>query len=210
MDESNSIPNFKISCDIIIFSSFCHSKFLCLYFELNYREMPLVPWLFMFQPIRNKLMKQNKCNHWINKLWYIQWRRKWQPIPVLLPGKSHGQQHARPLCPSPTPRAYSDSCPLMWWCHPTISSSVLPFSCFQSFPASGSFLMSQLFPSGFQNIGASASVLPMNIQDWFSFRIDWLDLLAVKGTLRSLLQHHSSKASIPLCSAAFMVAGLIM
>ena len=82
----------------------------------------------------------------------------------------HGLQHARPPCPSPTPRVYSNSCPLNRWCHPTISSSVVPFStCLQSFPASGSFPVSQFFTSGGQSIGASvsASVLPMNIQDWF-------------------------------------------
>ena len=81
-----------------------------------------------------------------------------------------GLQHTRPPCPSPTPRAYSNSCPLSWWCHPTISSSVVPFSLLlQSFPASGYFQMSQLFTSGGQSIGvsASASVLPKNIQDWF-------------------------------------------
>ena len=80
----------------------------------------------------------------------------------------HRLQHARPPSPSPTPGAYSNSCPLRQWCHPTISSSVFPFSsCLQSFPASGSFQMSQLFASGGQNIGVSAStsVLPMNIQD---------------------------------------------
>ena len=82
----------------------------------------------------------------------------------------HGLQHARLPCPSPTPRVYSDSCPLSWWCHPTISSSVIPFSsCLQSFPVSGSFQMSQFFASGGQSIGvsASASVLPMNIQECF-------------------------------------------
>ena len=80
----------------------------------------------------------------------------------------HGRQHARHPCPSPTPRVYSNSFPLSWWCHPTISSSVVPFSSrLQSFPASGSFPISQFFPSG-QSIGISASsVLPMNIQDWF-------------------------------------------
>ena len=82
----------------------------------------------------------------------------------------HGLQHARPPCPSPTPRVYSNSCPLSQWCHPTISSSVAPFSsCLQSFPAPGSFQMSQFFISGGQSIGisASGSVLPMNIQDCF-------------------------------------------
>ena len=85
--------------------------------------------------------------------------------------RSHWLQHAKPPCPSPTPRDYSDSCPLSWWCHPTILSSVVPFSsCPQSFPASGSFPMSKLFRSGGQSIGISASksVLPMNIQDWSS------------------------------------------
>ena len=82
----------------------------------------------------------------------------------------HGVHHTRPPCPSPTPRAYLNSCPLSWWCHPAISSSVIPFSsCLQSFPESGSFPMSQFFTSGGQSIGASAlaSVLPVNIQDWF-------------------------------------------
>ena len=80
----------------------------------------------------------------------------------------HGLQHARPPCPSPTPGVYSNSCPLSLWCHPTISSSVIPFSSrLQSFPASGSFSISQ-FASGGQNIGdsASPSALSMNIQDW--------------------------------------------
>ena len=82
----------------------------------------------------------------------------------------HGWQHARPPCLSPTLRVYSNSCPLSWWCHPTISSCVISFSsCLQSFPASGSFPVSQFYASGSQCIGvsASASVLPMTIQDWF-------------------------------------------
>ena len=83
--------------------------------------------------------------------------------------RPHEPQHTRPPCPSPTPRGYPNSCPLSWWCHLTISSSVVSFSsCPQSFPTSGSFSMSQLFASGAQNIGVSASisVLPMNTQDW--------------------------------------------
>ena len=79
---------------------------------------------------------------------------------------SHGLQHARLPCPSLSPGVCSDSCPLSRWCHPTISSSVTAFSCPQSFPASGSFPMSWLFTSGGQSIGASASVLPMDTQDW--------------------------------------------
>ena len=80
----------------------------------------------------------------------------------------HEPQHTRPPCPSPAPRVYPNPCPLSWWCHPTISSSAVPFSsCPQPFPASGSFQMSQLFASGGQSIGVSAStsVLPMNTQD---------------------------------------------
>ena len=83
--------------------------------------------------------------------------------------RAHGLQHARAPCPSPTPGVYSNSCPFSQWCHPTISSSVIPFSSrLQSFPASESFLLSQFFTSGGQSIGvsASASVLPMNTQDW--------------------------------------------
>ena len=120
----------------------------------------------------------------------------------------HEPQHARPLCPSPTPGVHPNLCPLSWWCHPTISSSVVPFfSCLQSFPASGSFPMSQFFASDGQSTGvsASASVLPMNIQGLMSFRMNWLDLLAVQGTLKGLLQHHSSKASILQCSIFFIV-----
>ena len=101
----------------------------------------------------------------------------------------HGLQHARPLCPSWTPGVYSNSCPLSQWCHPTISSSVVPFSSLlQSFPASGSFPMSQFFTSDGQRIGASASastsVLPMNIQYWFSLgQTNWISLKS-KGLSR--------------------------
>ena len=92
-----------------------------------------------------------------------------------------GLQHSRP---SPSPGVCSNSCPLSWWCHPTISSSVIPFdSCLQSSPASGSFPMSGLFPSGGQSIGASASAsgLPMNIQDWFLLGLTGLISLQSKG-----------------------------
>ena len=108
----------------------------------------------------------------------------------------HGLQHTRPPCP--TPRVYSNSCPSSQWCHPTIPSSVVPFSShLQSFPASGSFQMSQIFTSGSQSIGASASasVLLMKTQEWSPLGwTGWISLQS-KG-LKSLLQHHSSKASI--------------
>ena len=122
--------------------------------------------------------------------------------------RPHRLQHTRPPCPSPTPGVYSNSCPLSQWCHPTVSSSVILFSsCPQSFPASGSFQMSQFLTSGGQSIGVSASVsvLPVNIQDWFPLGwTGWVSLQSRK-TLKSLLQHHSSKASVLQHSAFFTV-----
>ena len=123
--------------------------------------------------------------------------------------RPHGLQHARPPCPSTTPRVYANSCPLSQWCLPTISSSVVPVSShLQSFPASGSFLMSQLFASGGQSIvwSFSLNISPSNeYSGLISFRMDWLDLCAVQGTRKHFLQHHSSKASILWCSAFFTV-----
>ena len=124
--------------------------------------------------------------------------------------RPHEPQHARPPCPSPTPRVYSNSCPLSQWCHPTISSSVVPLSSLlQSFPGSRSFPMSQLFTSGDQSIGAStlATVLPKNIQGWFPLGLTGLISFAVQGTLKGLLQHHSLKASI-LWRPAFLIVQL--
>ena len=117
----------------------------------------------------------------------------------------HGLQHTRLPCPSLSPRVCSNSCPLSQWCHPTSSSSVTPFSsCLQSFPASGSFPMTAFhirWPKY-----RCFSISPSNeYPGLISFRIDWFDLLAVQETLKSLLQHHSSRASILQCSAFFMV-----
>ena len=124
--------------------------------------------------------------------------------------RPHGQQHARLPCPSPNPRACSNSFPERWWWHPTISSSVIPFSsCLQSLVASGSFPMNQFFTLGGQSFEASpsASVLPMNIPEYplIYFRIDCFDLFAVQGTLKGLLLHHSSKSLIFQHSAFFIV-----
>ena len=98
--------------------------------------------------------------------------------------RPHESQHARPPCPSPTPGVHSNSCPSSWWCHPAISSSVVPFSsCPQSLPESGSFPMSQLFAWGGQNIGVSAlaSVLPVNTQDWFPLGwTGWISLVLMR------------------------------
>ena len=113
----------------------------------------------------------------------------------------HALQHTRLSCPSPSPRACSNSCPSSWWCHPTISSSFVPFfSCLQSFPASGSFPVSQFFASGGPNTAASVSalILPMNIQDWSPLGLTGLISLLSKG-LSSLLQHRSLKASVLWC-----------
>ena len=122
----------------------------------------------------------------------------------------HELQHARPPCPSPTPGIYPNSCALCWWCHPAISSSVVPFSsCPQSFPALGSFPMSQLFASGGQSIGvsASASVLPMNTQD--RCPLGWTSLISLqsKGLSRvfsnTTVQNHQF-----FCTQAFFIVQL--
>ena len=141
----------------------------------------------------------------------------------------HWLQHARLPCPSPNPRACWNSCPLSWWCHPTISSSVISFSSsLQSFPASGSFLVSQFFISDGQSVWALAlaSVLPINIQDWFP--LGWTDLLAVQGTHRvfsnTTVQKHqffgaqlsfSRKANVfqlrrKWCSKTFLIIGSLL
>ena len=116
--------------------------------------------------------------------------------------RPHGPQHTRLPCPSPAPGAYSSSCPSSRWYHLPISSSVVPFSHLQSFPASGSFPRSQFFTSGGQRICISPS---NEYSGLISFKMDWLDLLAVQGTLKSLLEQHSSKALILWCSAFFIV-----
>ena len=118
----------------------------------------------------------------------------------------HGLHHARPPCPSPTPGAYSNSCPSSRWCHPTISFSIVPVSShLQSFPASASkeSVLCTRWPMYWS---FSFNISPSNeCSGLISFRMDWLDLLVVQWTLKSLLQHHSSKASILQCSAFFMV-----
>ena len=122
--------------------------------------------------------------------------------------RPHGLQHTRLPCPSPAPGACSNSCPSSRWRHPTISSSVVPFpSSLQSCTASGAFPNSHFFTSGGQSIGASASVsvLLMIILHWFPFGLTGLISLAVQRTLKSLLHHHSSKASIIQHSVFFMV-----
>ena len=125
---------------------------------------------------------------------------------ILTVFRPHRLQHTRLPCPSPSPRVCWNSCPLRQWCHPTILSSVIPFSsCLQSFPASGSFLMSRALRFRWPKYW-SFSFTPSNeYSGLISFRMDWFDLLAVQGILKSLLQHHSSKASVPQCSPYSMV-----
>ena len=121
---------------------------------------------------------------------------------------THGLHHGRLPCPSPSPRACSNSCPLSRWCHPTVSSSVAPFSCPQSLPASGRVFSGELavrirWPKYWS---FSFSISPSNeYSGLVSFRVYWLGLLAVQGTLKSLLQHHSSEALVLQPSAFFMV-----
>ena len=139
-----------------------------LFFSI--KEIPLVflKLIGLFDKETYQGMFQFSCSVMSNSLW------------------PHGLQHARLPCPSPTPGACSNSCPLSQWCHPTTSSSVILFFCPQSFPASVSFPMSQFFTSGGQSIGASAStsVLPMNIQDWFPLGLTgWISLQS-KGLSR--------------------------
>ena len=111
-------------------------------------------------------------------------------------------QICRPPCPSPTPRVCSNSSPLSWWCHPAISSSVVPFSsCLQSFPESGFFSNESALRIRWpKHQSFSFSVSPSNeYSGLISCRVDWFDLLAIQGTLQSILQHHNSKASVPQC-----------
>jgi len=153
---------------------------------------------FLLPPMLISVSSTQWDNHALPLLWSWVWkgRKSWwsysslQSFPFsqgfssvtwsCLTLRPHGLQYARPPCPSSTSGACSNSCPSSWWCHPTISSSVVPFSsCLQSFPASGSFQMSQFFASGGQSIGVSAStsVLPMNIQDWFPLEwTSWISL----------------------------------
>ena len=118
--------------------------------------------------------------------------------------RPHESQHTRPPWPSPTPGVHWDSHPSSQWCHPAISSSVIPFSSYPlSFPASGSFPMSRLLHIRWPKYWSfSFNISPFNEYSGLNtFKIDWFDLLAVQGTLKSLIQHHSSKASILWCSA---------
>ena len=119
-----------------------------------------------------------------------------------------GLWHTRPPCPSPTPGVYSNSCPLSWWCHSTVSSSAALFFCLQSFPASGLVFSNELalLNEWLKYWSFSFSISPSNeCSVLISFRMNWLDLLAFQGTLKSLLQHNSSKASVLWCSAFFIV-----
>ena len=122
--------------------------------------------------------------------------------------RPHELQRTRPPCPSPTPGVYPNPCPSSQWCHPAISSSVIPFSsCPQSFTGLGSFPNESALHRRWSKYWSfSFNIRPSNEHPGLiSFRMDWLDLLAVQGNLKSLLQHHSSKASILLCSAFFIV-----
>ena len=119
--------------------------------------------------------------------------------------RPHESQYTRPPCPSPTPGVYSNSCPLSWRCHPTISSSVVPFSSLLQFASIRVFSNeSVILIRWLKYWSFNFSISPSNeYSGLISFRMDWMDLLAVQSTLKSLLQHHTSKASILWCSALF-------
>ena len=204
-----------MSCHSLLWGIFLtqgsHPGFLhCrqILYSLSHEGSPKVKVVLVGNQTQVSCLEGSCVHHYTTNAWTLSVQFSSVAQSCLTLCDPHGLQHTRLRCPSPTPRACSNSCPLSWWCHPTISSSVSPFSsCLQSFPASGSFPMSQFFASGGQSIGvsASASVLPNEYSGQTSFRMDWLDLLAVQGTLKSFLQHHSSKASILWCSAFFIV-----
>ena len=149
-------------------------------------------------PLKHEHLKQTQhCKSTISSVQFSRSVDSLQP---------HGRQYARPPCPSLTPRVYSNSCPLSWSCNLTISSSALSFSsCLQSFPATGSFSSESVLCIRWPKYWSfSFSISPSNEHSGLSsFRTDWLDLLAVQGTLKTLLQHHSSKVSILRPSAFF-------
>ena len=175
------------------------------------------------------MVKYNESNH-LNRILCLEWKmyvglRKGMSDELLRQPsvqfshsvvsdflQPHEMQHARLPCPSLSPKVCSNSCPWSRWCHSTVSSSLVPFSFhLQSFPASESFPMSRLLTSGGQSIGVSATSSISSTNECsvlISFRMHWLDLLAIQGTLKSLLQHHNSKASVLRCSAFFMCSAL--
>ena len=205
------------------------SKFIILHVAFQFSHHHLLKRLFasfhiLASLVKNKVSIGARVYFWAFCLFPLVYISVFVPVPNCLDDCSfvsqfshsvvsnslqpHESQHDRPPCPSPTPRVHSDSCSLSPWCHPVISSSVVPFSsCPQSLPASESFPMSQLFAwAVLEYWSFSFSIIPSNEHPGLiSFRMDWLDLLTVQGTLRSLLQHHSSKASILQCSAFFKV-----
>ena len=148
-----------------------------------------------------------QIHYWISMksgMWYARFNHSVMSTSL----RPHGLQHARPPCLLPAPRVYSNSCPLSWWCHPTISSSVVPFSsCLQIFPSIRVFSNESILCIRWPKYWSfSFSISPSNeYSGLISFRMDWLDLLAVHGTLKSLLQHHSSKVLTFQCSALFIV-----
>ena len=168
----------------------------------------MVMWVSMllFSYISPSPLLSSPCVH--KSIFYVCFSTQFSRTVVSNSLQAHEPQQARPPRPLPTPGVHPNPCPSSQWCHPTISSSAIPFSsCLQSFPASGYFPMSQLFASGDQSIGSfSFNISPSNEHPGLiSFRMDWLHLLAVQGTLKNLLQHHSSKASIFRHTAFFIV-----
>ena len=178
----------------------------CMYTKKHFTTNCRIRIISIEMYIKNNSLKSGSC---ALTTWYWGVRSNWFSsfLSIQFSLWPHEPQNPRPTWPSPAPRVHTNPCPLTRWCHPAISSSVIPFSsCPQSLPASGSFPMSQVFPWGGQSIGisASTSVLSMNTQDWSP--LGWTGWISLQSkTLKSLLQHHSSKASILRHSAFFMV-----
>ena len=178
MKELESIRKININFKIVFGKATFDGMLRVLYDLANGRDIAIINMLWIMGHEPKCVIMWHK--HELCIILMIEWENLFQiPLQIYLLNswlsvqfshsvvsyslQPHESQHARPPCPSPTPRVYSNSCPLSWWCHPTVSSSVVPFSsCPQSFPASGSFQMSQLFTSGGQSIGASASTRELN------------------------------------------------
>ena len=184
--------------------------------SLDYFSLPCVgfslQWFPLFESIASRRPGFSSCGTWLGSCGAWALLLQFSSVQFSCSVVSdylwpHESQHARPPCPSPAPGVHSDSRPLSPWCHPAISSSVIHFSsCPWSLPASESFPMSQLFAWGGQSTGVSASACLSNEHTGLIFwSSEWLDLLAVQGTLMSLLQHHSLKATVLWLSAFFIV-----
>ena len=178
---------------------FFHDLSVPLFLKMKRTFSKLLEWGFLTRDIQNALSYLRLSESLVRNL---TWTSQFSHSVMSDSLRPHGLQHAWFPCPSPTPGACSNSCPSSWWCHSTISSSVVPFSsCLQSFLASRTFPMSQVFASGDQSIGASSSVLPMNIQDWFPLGLTGLISFSPRdsqGSSRKVMAFNSMRSEGPM------------